>query len=129
MPASDVVYEAQWTINQYTITFNTDGGTVIDPITQNYGTAITLPDDPTKIGYTFAGWDKDIPATMPAENITVTAQWTNNQHTITFDTDGGTVIDSITQNYGTAITAPADPTKEGYTFNGWDKDIPSTISL
>jgi uncharacterized repeat protein (TIGR02543 family) len=99
MPASDAVYEAQWTINQYTITFNTDGGTAIDPITQDYGTAITAPVDPTKIGYTFAGWDSEIPATMPDENITITAQWTNNQHTITFDTDGGTVIDPITQNY------------------------------
>ena len=118
---------AKWTANSYTITFDTDGGSKIDPITQDYGTQITAPADPTREGYTFIGWDKAIPATMPAEDLTVTAQWRINQYTITFDTDGGSEIAPITQEYGTQITAPADPTREGYTFIGWDKTFPTTM--
>ena len=118
---------AKWTANSYTITFDTDGGSEIAPITQDYGTQITAPADPTREGYTFIGWDKAIPATMPAENMTVTAQWRINQYTIAFDTDGGSAIAPITQDYGTQITAPADPTREGYTFIGWDKAIPATM--
>ena len=120
-------YWAKWEINQYTITFDTAGGSTVAPITQDYGTAITAPADPTKEGYTFIGWDKEIPSTMPAENVTVTAKWAVNQYTITFDTAGGSAVASITQDYGTAIAAPADPTREGYTFIGWDKAIPATM--
>ena len=116
-----------WNTNQYTITFDTAGGSEIAPITQGYGTAITAPDDPTREGYTFIGWDREIPTTMPAENMTVTAQWEINRYTITFDTAGGSEIAPITQGYGTAITAPADPTREGYTFIGWDREIPTTM--
>ena len=123
----DMTLTAKWTANQYTITFDTDGGSKIDPITQDYGTQITAPADPTREGYTFIGWDKAIPATMPAEDLTVTAQWRINQYTIAFDTDGGSAIAPITQDYGTQITAPADPTREGYTFIGWDKAIPATM--
>ena len=118
---------AQWVINRYTITFDTAGGSEIAPITQDYDTAITAPADPTREGYTFIGWDKAIPTTMPAENMTVTAQWEINQYTITFDTAGGSEITPITQDYDTAITAPADPTREGYTFIGWDREIPTTM--
>ena len=127
MPANDVTVTATWKINQYTITFDTDGGTVIAPITQDYNTAVARPADPTKTGYTFAGWDKTIPENMPAENITVKALWTINQYTITFDTDGGSDVPAITQDYGTDVAAPADPTKTGYTFAGWDREIPSTM--
>ena len=116
-----------WNTNQYTITFDTNGGSEIAPITQDYGTNITAPANPTREGYTFLGWDREIPMTMPAENMTVTAQWEINQYTITFDTAGGSEIASITQDYGTAITAPANPTREGYTFMGWDKAIPTTM--
>ena len=120
-------YWAKWEINQYTITFDTNGGSEIAPITQDYGTEITAPDNPTRKGYTFKGWDKEIPKTMPAENMTVKAQWEINQYTITFDTNGGSEIAPITQDYGTEITAPDNPTRKGYTFKGWDKEIPETM--
>ena len=116
-----------WNTNKYTITFDTNGGSEIAPITQDYGTEITAPDNPTRKGYTFKGWDKEIPETMPAENITVKAQWEINQYTITFDTNGGSEIAPITQDYGTEITAPDNPTRKGYTFKGWDKEIPKTM--
>ena len=127
MPAENTTIKAKWTVNQYTITFDTDGGSAVEAITKDYGATVTAPADPTKTGYTFNGWDKTIPTTMPAENITVKAQWTVNQYTITFDTDGGSAIAAITKDYGATVTAPADPTKEGYTFAGWDKDIPETM--
>ena len=127
MPAENMTVKAQWEINQYTIAFDTNGGSEIAPITQDYGTQISAPDNPTRKGYTFKGWDKEIPETMPAENITVKAQWKINQYTITFDTNGGSEIAPITQDYGTEITAPDNPTRKGYTFKGWDKEIPKTM--
>ena len=127
MPAENITVTAQWEINRYTITFDTAGGSEIAPITQNYGMNITAPANPTRKGYTFKGWDKEIPETMPAENITVKAQWEINQYTIAFDTNGGSEIAPITQDYGTNITAPANPTRKGYTFKGWDKEIPETM--
>ena len=127
MPAENMIITAKWKVNQYTITFDSNGGSEIAPITQDYGTAITAPANPTREGYTFIGWNKAIPATMPAENMTITAKWKVNQYTITFDSNGGSEIAPITQDYGTVIAAPANPTREGYTFIGWDKAIPSTM--
>ena len=75
VPAENITITAQWKINQYTITFDTAGGSEVAPITQDYNTQITAPANPTREGYAFNGWDKEIPQTMPAENITITAQW------------------------------------------------------
>ena len=124
---ADLTLTAKWQLNRYTITFDTAGGSEVPSITQDYGTAIIAPANPTKTGYTFAGWDKTIPSTMPAGDMTITARWQVNQYTITLKPENGGQDIVIKQDYGTAITAPANPTKTGYTFAGWDKTIPSTM--
>ena len=127
MPAEDVAVRAKWTINKYTITFDTDGGSAVASITQEYDTAVTAPANPTKVGYTFTGWEPQLPAKMPAGNVSVKAKWTINKYTITFDADGGSAVASITQDYDTAVTAPANPTKVGYTFAGWEPQLPAKM--
>ena len=122
-----LILTAKWQVNQYTITFKPENGGQDIVIKQDYGTAITAPANPTKTGYTFAGWDKTIPSTMPAGDMTITARWTVNQYTITFKPENGGQDIVIKQDYGTAITTPANPTKTGYTFAGWDKTIPTTM--
>ena len=127
VPAENMSFKAQWTINQYTLTFDADNGTEATVITQDYGTKFDTPADPTREGYTFAGWDMDIPETIPAEDMSFTAKWIANQYTLTFDSDGGSDVAAITQDYGTKIETPAAPTKTGYTFAGWDNEIPETM--
>ncbi|MDD7194462.1 MAG: InlB B-repeat-containing protein, partial [Clostridiaceae bacterium] len=119
MPAADVTVTAQWTINQYTITFDTDGGSTVAPITQDYATDITAPANPTKTGYTFAGWTPAVPDTMPAENVTVKAQWNINSYKLSFEVDGAVVRGPEDVEFDSAITAPSVDEKEGYTFVGW----------
>ena len=114
---------------QSTITFDSQGGTPIDPITQDEGTQVTRPADPTKDGFTFEGWVPDVPATMPVDDVTCIAQWTANQSTITFDSQGGTPIAPITQDEGTPVTPPADPTRAGFTFQGWSPAVPANMPV
>lgn len=117
-------------IGAYTVTFQSEGGSeVASQIRAN--TPADQPADPTKEGYTFIGWyngesewNFETPVTA---DLTLTAKWQINRYTITFDTAGGSEVPSITQDYGTAITPPAAPTRTGYTFAGWDKTIPATM--
>ena len=117
--------------SNHTVTFDTDGGSAVDSQTVPYGETAKAPADPAKTGYTFAGWylegEKFNFNTPVTKDMTLTARWTANQYTITFNTDGGSAIEPITQDYGTTITAPADPTKNGYTFAGWTPEIPATM--
>ena len=127
MPVGGAALTAQWDANEYTITFDSDGGSDVGSITQDFGTVVTAPSDPTKAGYTFAGWSPAVPATMPVGGASLTAQWTLNSYTISFDSNGGTSVGSITQNFGTVVTAPANPTRAGYTFAGWSPAVPATM--
>ena len=106
------------------------GGTYATQIVQAGEKAIE-PDVPSRQGYQFTDWYLDDTKydfnTAVTGNMTLTAKWTAKSYTITFDTNGGSDIGHITQDYGTQITAPADPTREGYTFIGWDKAIPATM--
>lgn len=113
-----------------TVTFLSDGESAAPPqIRAN--TPADQPADPTKEGYTFIGWYKGEEkwnfADAVTEAMTLTAKWQLNQYTITFKPENGGQDIVIKQDYGTAITAPANPTKTGYTFAGWDKTIPSTM--
>ena len=116
-----LAYTATWQVNEYTITFNSNGGSAIDPITQDYGTTVTPPTAPTKSGYDFAGWEPAVPATMPAENMTVVAQWTKATYTVTI-TGSGVTADNTTPEYGAnvVLTIMDDPDAEliSLTVNG-----------
>ena len=118
-----LAYTATWQINKYTITFDSNGGSAVDPITQDYGTTVTAPAAPTKTGYDFAGWTPALPATMPAENITVTANWTVKTYTVSI-TGGGVSADNMNPKYGDdvviTIAEDEDRTLNTLTVNGED---------
>lgn len=99
----DTVY-VKWTVNRYTITFVLGNGKDNVVLTQDYGTAITAPENPVREGYTFGGWDKTIPETVPAENMTITAQWKTRKYTLTFINFDGTTVDTAEVEYGASIS-------------------------
>jgi len=121
MPASNLTLYAQWTANNYTITFDSAGGTPVASITLPYGSAVTAPADPTRAGYTFAGWNPAVPATMPLGGAALTAQWTANLYTVTFNANGGStpVPTSKQVTYDSAYGTLATTSLTGYTFVGW----------
>ena len=121
-----ITLSAQLSTAHYTVTFDTAGGTAIDSITVAHGGTVSAPSDPSKEGYGFAGWNVEFPYTVTGDT-TITASWNINKYTITFNTDGGTAIEPITQEYGTTVTAPPNPTKDEYIFDGWDREIPSPM--
>ena len=140
VPADVTELTVQWTAPTYAVTLNTNGGTINsgNVTGYTYGVGATLPaaDDMTYTGHTFKGWydnenltGSPVTAIGGAEtgNKEYWAKWEINQYTITFDTNGGSEIAPITQDYGTEITAPDNPTRKGYTFKGWDKEIPETM--
>ena len=129
MPANDVILNAIWSINKYTINYDTDGGSEIASVTQDYNTEIEVPSNPTKEGHTFVRWEPSIPETMPAGGITVKAIWSVNKYTINYDTDGGSEIASVIQDYNTEIEVPSNPTREGHTFVRWEPSIPDTMPV
>ena len=128
IPAYDVTATAQWTVNQYTVTYADTYETTIAAQTDDYGTAVNAVETPVRTGYTFNGWAwtntktgeaVNAPATIPAYDVTATAQWTINQYTVTYADTYETVIPAQTDDYGTAVNAVATPVRTGYTFNGW----------
>ena len=138
VPADVTELTVQWTAPTYAVTLNTNGGTINNGnVTEyTYGVGATLPTDVTRTGYTFKGWyyNENLtgsPVTAIGDTETGNkeywAKWEINQYTITVKPENGKADITITQDYGTPITAPADPTREGYTFIGWDKAIPTTM--
>ncbi len=139
VPAEVTALTVQWTAPTYTVTLHANGGTIADgkDVTgYTYGVGATLPTDVTRTGYTFKGWyDNEGLTGSPVTAIGNTetgnkeywAKWEINQYTITFKPENGKADITITQDYGTQIASPADPTREGYTFIGWDMEIPTTM--
>ena len=116
---ADLVVTAQYSANTYTVTFKDWNGTVLKTQQVQYGGAATAPANPTRTGYTFTGWDKAF--NNVTANLVVTAQYSINTYTVTFKDWNGTVLKTQQVQYGGAATAPANPTRTGYTFTGWDK--------
>ncbi len=131
LPAGGVTVYAKWTYVTCTISFNSNGGTTVNPITTNPNTAVYPPAAPVRLGYTFAGWyyDNDTflnpvqwPVIMGTTGYTLYAKWVPLSTTISFDTQGGSAVNPITAPAGSAVSAPASPTKFGYVFSGWALD-------
>ena len=140
VPADVTALTVQWTVPTYAVTLHPNGGTINsgNVTGYTYGVGVTLPtaDDMTYTGHTFKGWyDNENLTGSPVTAIGGTgtgnkeywAKWEINQYTITVKPENGKADITITQDYGTNITAPADPTRDGYTFMGWDREIPETM--
>jgi len=109
---------AEWNTSDYVIFFDTDGGTDMSYVIYAFLDTIATPTEPTKNGHTFSAWNVAIPATMPANDITLIATWTINSYTVTFNSNEGTALDTVTANYQTVLDLPP-PTRTGHAFAGW----------
>jgi uncharacterized repeat protein (TIGR02543 family) len=121
-----MIVTAQYEINVYTVQFVDWDGTVIDTQNIAHGGAATAPKDPSREGYTFTGWDQSF--SMVVSDMTITAQYEINTYTVQFVDWDGTVIDTQNIAHGGAATAPQDPSREGYTFTGWDQSFSMVVS-
>ena len=126
IPAENVTLTAQYSINQYTVTFEDYNGDVIRTVAKDYNDTIVAPIDPTRTGYTFIGWEEDAPATIPAHDVTCVAQYAINQYEVRFYDYDSTFIKGSKGDYGADVKAPT-VNHEGYTFEGWNKDVPSVL--
>ena len=125
VPARDVTYEGSYSVNSYKLTYMVDGEKYREEMVA-YGTVLTAIDAPEKEGHTFSGWS-GLPTTMPANDVTVSGTFTINEYTVTFYDWDGTVLKRQTVVHGQDATPPADPTREGYTFIGWDFDYTNVV--
>ncbi len=112
---------AQWTINQYTITFDSDGGSAVTAITQDFGSTVTAPAAPTKSGYAFAGWSPELLGTMPVDGVDVTAQWKKNVSSLTIADVGPFTYNGLAQT-------PTPEVKDGETVLTKDTDYTLSYS-
>ncbi|MEC0109726.1 InlB B-repeat-containing protein [Paenibacillus taichungensis] len=127
---NDLTLFAKWTVNTYTMNFESNGGSVIADQSVDYGGLATAPTDPTKVGHTFAGWYTDsalnqafdFDNTTVTHNLTLYAKWTPNTYKVTFNTLGGSAVSDAAVEYGKKLSAPASPSRSGYTFAGWYAD-------
>lgn len=119
-------FYAKWNINQYTIYYESDGGTLKSPDTYDFGESVSTPNNPTKTGYTFNGWSPSLPSTMPANDVFVTAQWVINSYTVFFNENGGVNKTNLIVEYGSQVANPGGTTREGYSFDQWYTEVTLT---
>ncbi len=129
MPGENLTLYAKWIGEDMHLYFNSLGGSVINEIIAPYHSVITSPVNPTYDGYDFLGWFTDPVSgtlfdnwTMPSGNITLYARWSPKQYTLTYETNGGTLIAPTVYSYQAVITKPENPTKTDYSFKGWYLD-------
>lgn len=125
IPNGVISFYAVWSTNSYTIIFNANGGTGGTSASMQYGSSLTAP-VVTKTGYNFLGWSPEVSATVPASNMTYTAQWVANNYNITFDANGGTGGTGGSMAYGSALSTPV-VSRVGYTLTGWTPSVPATV--
>lgn len=123
---------AKWTADLYTISYDLADGvnSPENPTSYTIESGLITLKDPTREGYTFAGWynGEQLVTTIDSntlENISLTAKWTVNSYKLTFDVDGN--LTERTFKYGESITAIENPTKVGHTFVGWSEELPETM--
>jgi uncharacterized repeat protein (TIGR02543 family) len=124
MPAKDLVVEAEWEVNQYTVTFIADKDTV-QTDKYDFGANVEEISIGDKEGYTFVGWDAKVPSQMPAEDLTFHAVWEAKKYNFVYEIEGE--VFTYEYSFGDTIKLPDTPTRTGYTFIGWSKEIPSIM--
>jgi len=124
MPAQNLTRNGEFTANVYYITYYINGEQYKQE-SHNFGATITIAEEPSKEGYTFSGWDEELPATMPSHNIDIHGSYTINTYKLAYFVDN-VKVDEETYEYNQVISAKTEPTKEGYTFSGWGT-IPSVM--
>ncbi|MFL0376501.1 InlB B-repeat-containing protein [Paenibacillus amylolyticus] len=127
---ADITLYAKWTVNSYTVNFDSNGGSVVPDQTIPYGELVAAPDVPTKAGHTFGGWYTEPEWSTPfdlntrsiVQDTTLYAKWAPNTYKVTFNTLGGSAVSDAAVEYGKKLSAPASPSRSGYTFAGWYAD-------
>ena len=122
MPAKDVVIEGNFSINSYTVTYKVDGTQYGENETYEYGSTVTLREEPKMEGYTFSGWSQTTEFKMPAEDVVIEGSYKINSYTVTYKVDGEPYGETESHEYGELVQLKSEPTKEGYTFSHWNQN-------
>jgi hypothetical protein len=134
MPANTLSITPIFTINQYSLEYYNYDGALLETIEVDYNADLTFftgPDTPIKTGYSFAGWDILLPSNMPASNVAITAMYTINQYTLAYVDWDGTILQASDYYYNadlSSVSVPLEPSRTGYTFSGWSKNLPLSMS-
>ena len=123
----DTTVKSKWNIQKFTVSFDSDGGSPVPAIQDvPYNSKVNPPTPPTKPNYNFGGWDFDF-STPITKDTTIKAKWKIKTYTVSFNSGGGGAVPSQTVNHNATATEP-QPTRPGYSFNGWNFDFNTPIT-